>query len=119
MTDMTLDQSTRAVRLLEQRSFELKANAHDRLETLWGNLLVVDGANQTLTVNKSLTDSPVTLDDAVIALQAFKELDKSAAKFSRSLSQSILATRIDSPTKTLHVTTVSMITCNSSCGGTY
>lgn len=108
MTDMTLDQSTRAVRMLEERSYELKATAHSHLDTLWRSLVVVDDSNKSLTINGSLAGAPGTLAEAVVALQAYKELDKAAIKLARSLSQMMLTPRVHPPYTELVITPVSM-----------
>ena len=54
MTDSPVDNSTRAMKLLEQRSYELKATARNHVDNLWNKLIAVDADEKTLKINQSL-----------------------------------------------------------------
>jgi centromere/kinetochore protein ZW10 len=60
---------------------------------VWTSLVHCDTENNVVTVEKSKTDEPTTLEQAVLGLKAYKELDNVAKLFSESLDSIILRPR--------------------------
>lgn len=111
MANVPTEKTTRAMRLLEQRNVELRALAHEHLSALWTRLIHVDYGEKIITVNQSLggkfhgikslskgshfvIDS-LTLNDTIIALNTYKELDKVAYKLSQAVLKVIFLPRTD------------------------
>lgn len=110
IAEVPAEKNTRAIRLLDQRCFELKAAAHEHLMTLWNHLILVDFDSQVLTINRTLPcefivnirylelmlkAEPGTLDEAITGLKYFKELDQAALRLWQVLDKIALAPRTD------------------------
>lgn len=92
---MPVSKSCRAMRLLDIRAFELKADVHAVFDHVWGALVHVDADRATLTVAEMRADEPMSLSDAVIGLKAYKEVDNRMADLWRALDRAIVAPRTD------------------------
>ncbi|KAL1895206.1 ribosome biogenesis protein ytm1 [Sporothrix stenoceras] len=101
---MPVSKSCRAMRLLDLRAFELKADVHGVFDHVWSALVRVSvdernadagGRAATLTINETRSDEPMSLSDAVIGLKAYKEVDHRMADLWHSLDKAIVAPRTD------------------------
>ncbi|CAK7211027.1 ribosome bioproteinsis protein ytm1 [Sporothrix bragantina] len=101
---MPVSKSCRAMRLLDIRAFELKADVHGVFDHVWNALVrinVDEDENEgekrqaTLTVNETRPDEPMSLSDAVIGLKAYKEVDHRMADLWHALDKAIVAPRMD------------------------
>jgi len=107
-----VNRSCRAVKLLDIRAFELKSDVHEVLDHVWNTLIKVDVENHTVSISSThegwfcppkrarrhaLTsvDEPMSLEDAVIGLMAYKEVDQRMARLWQDFSQAILLPRMD------------------------
>ncbi|KAK4238495.1 Centromere/kinetochore protein zw10 [Achaetomium macrosporum] len=93
--------SCRAVKLLDIRAFELKSDVHEVLERVWNTLINVDTENQKVSISRSREDEPMNLEDAVIGLKAYKEVDQRMDRFWQDLYKAILLPRMDITKDTL------------------
>lgn len=101
---MPVSKSCRAMRLLDIRAFELKADVHGVFDHVWSALVRVQvderspdagGRQATLTINETRADEPMSLSDAVIGLKAYKEVDHRMADVWHALDKAIVAPRTD------------------------
>lgn len=105
------------MKLLNMRAFELKSAVHDVFDHVWGSLVQVDVENGRVTIfehrpgkytctyslldycqvdaKHNSTDEQMSLSDAVIGLQAYKEVDQRMALFWRSVDEAIIHPRTD------------------------
>ncbi|KAI6708496.1 hypothetical protein JHW43_008968 [Diplocarpon mali] len=80
--DVPLEKTTRAMRLLDSRSFELRKQIHDQFSAMWQALIHID-----------LDGNPTDINQAIIGLRAYKELDQAAKKLWEDLDEVILKPR--------------------------
>ncbi|KAK3997690.1 hypothetical protein QBC44DRAFT_315392 [Cladorrhinum sp. PSN332] len=90
-----VSRSCRAVKLLDIRAFELKSDVHDVFDRVWKLLVHVDVENQKVLISSSREDEPMTLADAVIGLQAYKEVDQRMEQLWKDINKTILIPRMD------------------------
>jgi centromere/kinetochore protein ZW10 len=94
ITDIPLEKSTRAMRLLDTKCFDLRRLIHDQFTRVWNALIRVDFDQSTITINAQLKDGQrTTLDQAIIGLKAYKELEKAANQLWLDLDDAILKPR--------------------------
>ncbi|KAG4438487.1 hypothetical protein IFR05_006010 [Cadophora sp. M221] len=91
--EIPLDKTTRVMRLLDSRCFELRILIHEQFSTTWEALISVDRDESTITVNREVPGDTTTIDQAVIGLKAYKELDDAAKKLWEDLDNVILRPR--------------------------
>ncbi|EKD13112.1 centromere kinetochore protein [Drepanopeziza brunnea f. sp. 'multigermtubi' MB_m1] len=91
--DIPLEKSTRAMRLLDSRSFELRMQIHEQFATIWKELINVKPDHAVITINRVLPGTAMDIDQAIIGLKAYKELDQAAKKFWEDLDDVILKPR--------------------------
>ncbi|KAF4626360.1 hypothetical protein G7Y89_g11800 [Cudoniella acicularis] len=89
------DTSVRAMRILDTRSFDLRAFIHEQFESVWNGLVQFDLDQRTLTVNKSIPSETMTLDQAMVGLKAYKEVESAARKIWDDLDHVILKPRTE------------------------
>lgn len=87
--------TTRAVRLLDSKCFDLRAAIHDQFTIVWNGLIRVDYDANTITINKELPNQDTTLEKAVVALKAYKMLPDACKKLWENIDKTILAPRTD------------------------
>ncbi|KJR83781.1 centromere/kinetochore protein ZW10 [Sporothrix schenckii 1099-18] len=94
---MPVSKSCRAMRLLDLRAFELKADVHRVFDHVWSALVRVqaDERQATLTIHETRPDEPMSLSDAVIGLKAYKEVDRRMVELWHALDKAIVAPRTD------------------------
>jgi protein transport protein DSL1/ZW10 len=88
-------QGVRVRRLLDLRAFELKSNVHDVFEHVWKTLMKVDTAAKTINFSAKTEDEAMTLSDAVIGLQAYKEVDQRMSQLWHDIDQAVVGPRMD------------------------
>lgn len=89
------NKSTRVLTLLERRATELKTSIHEQFLHIWGALIYFDPDNGKLTINQTIEGEFMSLDQAVIVLQSYKEVEKMAEKFWKDLDVTVLGPRTD------------------------
>ncbi|KAH6626132.1 hypothetical protein B0J18DRAFT_132015 [Chaetomium sp. MPI-SDFR-AT-0129] len=87
--------SCRAIKLLDVRAFELKSDVHEVFDHVWNALIHVDVDGHKVSIQSSREDEPMNLEDAVIGLRAYKEVDQRMDHLWKNLSQAILLPRMD------------------------
>lgn len=115
---ISVNRSCRAVKLLDIRAFELKSDVHEVFDHLWNTLVNVDVENKKVLISStrqgklrccgplcrlSLTSvgEPMSLDDAVIGLKAYKEVDERMGRLWQDINQAVLLPRMDITKDTL------------------
>lgn len=88
-------QSVRVRRLLDLRAFELKSNVHDVFDHVWKTLMKVDTAARTLYFSAKTESEAMSLSDAVIGLQAYKEVDQRMSQLWHDIDQAVVGPRMD------------------------
>ncbi|KAK4226226.1 hypothetical protein QBC38DRAFT_480998 [Podospora fimiseda] len=89
-----VSRSCRAVKLLDIRAFELKSDVHDVFDRVWRLLVHVDVENQKVSISGSREDEPMTLANAVIGLQAYREVDQRMEQLWKDINNAILIPRM-------------------------
>ncbi|KAK4032933.1 Centromere/kinetochore protein zw10 [Parachaetomium inaequale] len=90
-----VNRSCRAVKLLDIRAFELKSDVHEVFEHVWNALIHVDTEKQRVSISSSREDESMSLEDAVIGLRAYKEVDQRMSRLWQDINQAILLPRMD------------------------
>lgn len=88
-------QGVRVRRLLDLRAFELKSNVHDVFDHVWKTLMKVDTAEKTIFFSAKAEDEAMSLSDAVIGLQAYKEVDQRMSQLWHDIDQAVVGPRMD------------------------
>ncbi|KAJ0117044.1 centromere kinetochore protein [Diaporthe amygdali] len=88
-------QGVRVRRLLDLRAFELKSNVHDVFDHVWKTLMKVDTTAKTISFSAKAENEAMSLSDAVIGLQAYKEVDQRMAQLWHDIDQAIIGPRMD------------------------
>ncbi|KAI1305742.1 hypothetical protein F5Y03DRAFT_150497 [Xylaria venustula] len=90
---ISVSKSCRIMKLLDIRAFELKSAVHDVFDHVWSSLVRVDASSSQITIFSSRADEQMSLADAVIGLQAYKEVDNRMAVFWKALDQVLIGPR--------------------------
>jgi centromere/kinetochore protein ZW10 len=94
ITYIPLEKSTRAMRLLDTKCFDLRRFIRDQFTQVWNTLIQVNFDWGTITINKESKEGRhTTLDQAIVGLKAYKELEKAANQLWRDLDDAILKPR--------------------------
>ncbi|KAH6845410.1 hypothetical protein B0I37DRAFT_406934 [Chaetomium sp. MPI-CAGE-AT-0009] len=96
-----VNRSCRAVKLLDIRAFELKSDVHDVFDHVWNALIKVDVETRSVSISSSREDEPMSLEDAVIGLRAYKEVDERMSRLWQDINEVILLPRMDISKETL------------------
>ncbi|KAI0852330.1 hypothetical protein F5Y00DRAFT_227848 [Daldinia vernicosa] len=88
-----IGKSCRVMKLLDMRAFELKSTIHDVFDRVWDSLVQVDHENRKIAVFQSHEDEQMSLDDAVVGLKAYKELDQKMTSFWHGIDQTVVGPR--------------------------
>ncbi|KAH8754433.1 hypothetical protein BGZ57DRAFT_933673 [Hyaloscypha finlandica] len=97
ISDLPLEKTVRAVRILDAKCFDQRRYIHDKFTNVWNGLIRVDFDQRSVTINKDLPDQGTNLDQAVIGLKAFKELETAANKLWMDLDEIIIKPRTNLP----------------------
>ncbi|KAH7306101.1 centromere/kinetochore protein-like protein zw10 [Rhexocercosporidium sp. MPI-PUGE-AT-0058] len=99
--EIPLEKTTRVMRLLDSRCFELRVLIHEQFSTIWKALIIVDREESTITINREVPGDTTNIDQAVIGLKAYKELDDAAKKLWGDLDEVVLKPRTNLQTGTM------------------
>ncbi|KAL2257245.1 hypothetical protein VTK26DRAFT_443 [Humicola hyalothermophila] len=92
---LSVNKSCRAVKLLDIRAFELKSDVHEVFDRVWNALVDVDVEKHRVSICSTREDEPMSLEDAVIGLKAYKEVDQRMRRFCHDLNEAVLHPRMD------------------------
>ncbi|KAL2760459.1 hypothetical protein ACRALDRAFT_1038588 [Sodiomyces alcalophilus JCM 7366] len=87
--------SCRITRLLDVRAFELKSAVHDVFDHVWNALVHVDGEAGRVAIYNNREDEQMTLSEAVIGLEAYKEVEDRMVRLWGDIDKAIVAPRMD------------------------
>ena len=92
--NIPVERTTRAIRLLDDRCFELRTFIHLQLTGVWQNLVHWDEVDKkSLTIRATIEGEHTNMDDAIISWRAFRELDTVAKQLWQDLDDNILKPR--------------------------
>lgn len=96
MMDQIPIERTRALRLLDDRCFELRLFIHEQLTDVWKSLVSWNqGDKKSLTITAAVEGEHTTLDEAITSWKSFRELDTIAQQLWQNLDDFILKPRTD------------------------
>ncbi|KAH8908938.1 hypothetical protein BR93DRAFT_977027 [Coniochaeta sp. PMI_546] len=95
LDEIPIGKSCRAIRLLDIRAFELKTDVHEVFDHVWNALVHVDIEHGSVSIRDRAEDEPMSLEDAVIGLKAYKEVDKRMHELWHDIDQAVIARRMD------------------------
>ncbi|KAH8804607.1 centromere/kinetochore protein-like protein zw10 [Xylogone sp. PMI_703] len=75
-----LEKTTRAVRLLDARYSQLRDSLQTQLLTVWNSLVSIDKEQKCLTINQSLGSQNTDINEALIGLMTYSQLDSEVKK---------------------------------------
>lgn len=90
-----IDKSTRVLKTLSARSFSLKSRIHGITDQAWKQLLDFSVENKRASVRDHAPGVQLGLEDAAIALEAYKEIDERMEQLWHNLDASIFSPRMD------------------------
>ncbi|KAM0343060.1 hypothetical protein ACHAPU_008961 [Fusarium lateritium] len=90
-----VSKTCRVMKLLNLRSFELKSAVHEVFDHVWKSLIYADIETHQFTVYDVVKDEQMTLADAVIGLQAYKEVDERMEQLWRNVDAAIISPRMN------------------------
>ncbi|KAI1800987.1 hypothetical protein F4811DRAFT_564340 [Daldinia bambusicola] len=90
---ISVGKSCRVMKLLDMRAFELKSTIHDVFDRVWDSLVRVDRENTKVAVFPNHEDEQMNLADAVVGLEAYKELDQRMTSFWHGIDQAVVGPR--------------------------
>jgi protein transport protein DSL1/ZW10 len=101
------------VRILDAKCFDQRRYIHDQFTGVWNGLIRVDFDQRSITINKELLGTSsasvlviltylekghgTNLDEAIIGLKAFKELETAANRLWMDLDEIIIKPRTNLP----------------------
>ncbi|KAL8342580.1 hypothetical protein RB601_004878 [Gaeumannomyces tritici] len=92
---LSVNGSCKAVKLLNMRAFELKSDVHEVFDHVWNALVHLDAEKSEFSVQQTRSDEPMSLPDAVVGLQAYKEVDRRMSDLWHGLDEAIVGPRMD------------------------
>ncbi|KAG7132857.1 Centromere/kinetochore protein zw10 like [Verticillium longisporum] len=87
--------SCRVMRLLDVRAFELKSAVHKVFDHVWNTLVHVDSETKRLSIYSQRETEQMTLSEAVIGLEAYKEVDDRMSQLWQDIDRAIVSPRMD------------------------
>ncbi|KAI1415337.1 hypothetical protein F5Y13DRAFT_178306 [Hypoxylon sp. FL1857] len=96
-----VSKSSRVMKLLDLRAFELKSAVHDVFDRVWDSLIRVDTENGKVAVFHTRKDEQMGLAEAVVGLKAYKEVDQRMTSFWHRLDEAIVGPRTNIETQEL------------------
>ncbi|KFA62891.1 hypothetical protein S40285_02254 [Stachybotrys chlorohalonatus IBT 40285] len=86
----------RVMKILDLRAFELKSSVHEVFDQVWKSLVQVDMDVSRIAIHDRLQDQQMSLNDAVVGLKAYKEVDERMEQLWRNLDAAIISPRMNS-----------------------
>ncbi|RKL41840.1 hypothetical protein BFJ72_g5178 [Fusarium proliferatum] len=96
-----VSKTCRVMKLLNLRSFELKSSVHEVFDHIWKTLIHADIETRQFAVYSAVEDEQMNLSDAVVGLQAYKEVDERMEQLWRNLDAAVISPRMDVKNDTL------------------
>ncbi|EWZ48628.1 hypothetical protein FOCG_07076 [Fusarium oxysporum f. sp. radicis-lycopersici 26381] len=96
-----VSKTCRVMKLLNLRSFELKSSVHEVFDHIWKTLIHADIETRQFAVYNAVEDEQMNLSDAVVGLQAYKEVDERMEQLWRNVDAAIISPRMDIKNNTL------------------
>ncbi|EEY17246.1 conserved hypothetical protein [Verticillium alfalfae VaMs.102] len=87
--------SCRVMRLLDVRAFELKSAVHKVFDHVWNTLVHVDSETKRLSIYSQRETEQMTLSEAVVGLEAYKEVDDRMSQLWQDIDRAIVSPRMD------------------------
>ncbi|KZL68237.1 is centromere binding protein at prophase [Colletotrichum incanum] len=91
----------RVMRLLDLRAFELKSHVHDVIDHVWVSLVQTDLEVGSLAIYNKLDGEQMTLSEAIIGLQAYKEVEDRMSQLWHDVDKAIVSPRMDAKASSL------------------
>ncbi|OBR11755.1 Is centromere binding protein at prophase [Colletotrichum higginsianum IMI 349063] len=85
----------RVMRLLDLRAFELKSHVHDVFDHVWASLVHTDLEIGSLAIYAKRDGEQMTLSEAIIGLQAYKEVEDRMSRLWHDVDKAIVSPRMD------------------------
>ncbi|EXK45981.1 hypothetical protein FOXG_07608 [Fusarium oxysporum f. sp. lycopersici 4287] len=96
-----VSKTCRVMKLLNLRSFELKSSVHEVFDHIWKTLIHADIETRQFAIYNAVEDEQMNLSDAVVGLQAYKEVDERMEQLWRNVDAAIISPRMDIKNNTL------------------
>ncbi|KAK2019805.1 hypothetical protein LZ32DRAFT_573729 [Colletotrichum eremochloae] len=91
----------RVMRLLDMRAFELKSHVHEVFDHVWASLVHTDLEAGSLAIYNRLDGEQMTLSEAIIGLQAYKEVEDRMSRLWHDVDKAIVSPRMDARASSL------------------
>ncbi|KAM0523210.1 hypothetical protein ACHAPE_001704 [Trichoderma viride] len=95
LDDVGVSKTTRVMKLLDLRAFELKSDIHQVFDHVWKTLVQIDTDSGQVAIYKTREDEKMSLEDAAIGLQAYKEVDERMEQLWHNLDTAVVSPRMD------------------------
>ncbi|KAJ6440021.1 centromere kinetochore protein [Purpureocillium lavendulum] len=95
LDEVGVSKSCRIIRLLDVRAFELKSDVHEVFNNMWRALVRVDVDAGVVAIYDALDGETMTLQEAVIGLKAYKEVDERMEQLWRNVDAALVTPRMD------------------------
>ncbi|KAL6834981.1 hypothetical protein V8C40DRAFT_272523 [Trichoderma camerunense] len=95
LDEVGVSKTTRVMKLLDLRAFELKSDIHQVFDHVWKTLIQVDSESGRIAIYNTRQDEKMVLEDAVIGLQAYKEVDERMEQLWHNLDAAVVSPRMD------------------------
>ncbi|KAL6805649.1 hypothetical protein J3E68DRAFT_433595 [Trichoderma sp. SZMC 28012] len=95
LDEVGVSNTTRVMKLLDLRAFELKSDIHQVFDHVWKTLIQVDSESGRVAIYNTRQDEKMVLEDAVIGLQAYKEVDERMEQLWHNLDAAVVSPRMD------------------------
>ncbi|QYS94674.1 hypothetical protein H0G86_002003 [Trichoderma simmonsii] len=95
LDEVGVSKTTRVMKLLDLRAFELKSDIHQVFDHVWKTLIQVDAELGRIAIYNTRQDEKMILEDAVIGLKAYKEVDERMEQLWHNLDAAVVSPRMD------------------------
>ncbi|EHK25981.1 uncharacterized protein TRIVIDRAFT_211539 [Trichoderma virens Gv29-8] len=95
LDEVGVSKTTRVMKLLDLRAFELKSDIHQVFDHVWKTLVQVDTDLGKVAIYNTRQDEKMVLDDAVVGLKAYKEVDERMEQLWHNLDAAVVSPRMD------------------------
>lgn len=95
LDEVGVSKTTRVMKLLDLRAFELKSDIHQVFDHVWKTLIQVDAELGRIAIYNTRQDEKMILEDAVVGLKAYKEVDERMEQLWHNLDAAVVSPRMD------------------------
>ncbi|KAL7922486.1 hypothetical protein ACQKWADRAFT_292559 [Trichoderma austrokoningii] len=95
LDDVGVSKTARVMKLLDLRAFELKSDIHQVFDHVWKTLVQIDTDSGKVAIYNTREDEKMSLGDAAIGLQAYKEVDERMEQLWHNLDAAVVSPRMD------------------------